>query len=298
MTPSVITIILNWNGWDDTFACIESCLNLKSDDVKIIVVDNASNTDRSGELLQRFPEISFIQTAANLGFAGGNNLGIRHALAQGADYVWLLNNDTVVDPAALAELLKVAQSDATIGMVGSKIVYYDNPRLLWYAGAVLDFNTPWQMHHRGLGQEDVGQYNDSEETGFVTGCSLLARREMLAEIGLLDEGYFLYFEDSDLNIRAKKAGWKLFYSPASLVYHKVSLSMGGSDSPLMRYYYSRNFLYFVNKHFPVKFASSLVYDIYEHVLVNVKKVKIACAAKAVLGICHYFKGKRGPFQSK
>jgi len=296
--PSVYIIILNWNGGRDTIESVESCRRLTYPNFRILIVDNGSTDGSEAFIREKFPDQEIIQTGANLGFAGGNNTGVRYAIERRADYVWLLNNDATVAPDALAQLVRTAGADERIGMVGSKIVYSENSGLLWYAGANLDFDTPWLMHHRGLGQEDTGQYGKVEETGFVTGCSLLARREMLLEIGLMDENFFLYFEDSDLSVRAKKAGWKLFYCPASRIYHKVSLSVGGADSPVMLYYYSRNFLYFVNKNFPEKFTQSLLHDFFEHVLVNVKKRKFACAAKAMQGIYHYFTGKKGPLQGK
>lgn len=294
MTKLVSIIILNWNGWQDTIECVESCRKLDYSNTRILIVDNGSTDSSEAILRERFPDIEIIQTGTNLGFAGGNNAGIRYALAQNADYVWLLNNDTVVDAEALSALVRVAEDDKTVGMVGSKIVYHDNPRLLWYAGAVLDSESPYRMHHKGLGEVDSGQYNELEETGFVTGCSLLANQKMITEIGLIYEGFFLYFEDSDWNIRAQKAGWKLIYCPTSLVYHKVSSSMGGSESPLLRYYYSRNFLYFVNRNFPERFIASLIYICFEYILVNVKKRKFTSATKALQGIYHYFKGIQGP----
>lgn len=290
----VYIILLNWNAWKDTIECVESCRKLSYPGFRIIIVDNGSTDGSETILRERFPDIELIQTGANFGFAGGNNFGIRHALEQGAEYVWLLNNDTVADAEALSALVRVAEDDKTVGMVGSKIVYYDNPRLLWYAGAVLDSESPYRMHHKGLGEEDRGQYDEFEETGFVTGCSLLANQKMITEIGLMYEGYFLYFEDSDWNMRAKKAGWKLIYCPTSLAYHKVSFSMGGSESPLLRYYYSRNFLYFIKRNFPEKFIESLIFDCFEYILTNIKKRKLRCAAKALQGICHYFKGIQGP----
>jgi len=294
----VYVILLNWNSWKDSIECIESCRNLSYSHFRILLVDNGSIDGSEAILRERFPEMEFLQTGANLGFAGGNNVGIRYALEQGADYVWLLNNDTVVEPNSLSALVQTAQTDKTVGMVGSKIVYYDNPRMLWYAGAVLDSEAPYKMHHRGLRDEDSGQYNQLEETGFVTGCSLLAKRKMITEIGLMWEDFFLYFEDSDWNVRAKNAGWKLLYCPNSLIYHKVSLSMGGAESPLMRYYFSRNFLYFVKRNFPEKFSISLLYDCFEYVLVNIKKRKFASAANALKGIFHFFKDIHGPFPEK
>jgi len=289
----VYIIVLNWNGWRDTVECVKSCGKLTYPHFRILIVDNGSTDGSDAALREQFSDVEFLQTGANLGFAGGNNAGIRYALEKGANYVWLINNDTIVTPDALSALVRVARCNLRAGMVGSKIVYHDNPRLIWYAGAVLDPQSPWRMHHRGLREEDVGQYDSLEETGFVTGCSLLASRDMITGIGLMDEAYFLYFEDSDWSVKARMEGWRLYYSPASLVRHKISVSLGGAASPLMKYYYSRNFLYFVKKYFPERFPGSLLYCCVEHVLVPAKKGDYAGAGLALKGITHYFKGRRG-----
>jgi GT2 family glycosyltransferase len=289
----VSTIILNWNGWQDTIECVESCRKLSYENFRILIVDNGSS-DNSGTILRkRFPDLEVLQTGANLGFAGGNNVGIRHAFQQGADYVWLLNNDTVIDAEALSALVRAADGDESIGMAGSKIVYHDNPRLLWYAGAVLDPEKPHRLHHRGLNEEDRGQYDTGCPTGYITGCSLLARREMVASVGLLDEDLFLYFEDADWSARAAARGWKLVYCPQSLVYHKVSMSVGGPASPLTFYYSARNLLYFVKRNFADKFFPALAYDLFEYVLVNIKKRRMAAALGALRGIVDYFIGRMG-----
>jgi GT2 family glycosyltransferase len=259
-------------------------------------VDNASGDGSEAILRERFPDLDFIQTGANLGFAGGNNVGVRHALAQGADYVWLLNNDTVVEAEALSSLVRSAQGDPRVGMVGSKIVYHDAPDLLWFAGAVLDGKSAHRPCHLGLNEKDMGQYDVPGESGYITGCSLLARREMLEAVGLLDEELFLYFEDVDWSARARAAGWTLLYCPESLVYHKVSISTGGAASPTLLYYTSRNRLYFVRHNFPGKLLHALVYDIYEHVLVSMKKGRFLGAWYALRGIGDFIRGKTGPFQ--
>jgi GT2 family glycosyltransferase len=296
--PLVSIVLLNWNSWRDTVECVESCMKLTYPNLGIVLVDNGS-TDGSEEYLrERYPDLDFIQTGANLGFAGGNNIGIQHALEKGADYVWLLNNDTVVAPDALGALVSVAEGDDKIGMVGSKIYFYDNPRLLWYAGAEINPLKPHRMHHIGLREEDKGQYDTQYEPDFVTGCSILAKKQMIRTVGVMDDSYFLYFEDSDWGFKAKRAGWKLVYCPLSLVYHKESLSIGGADSPLMRYYCSRNFLYFIKRNLPNKFISSFLYVLFEYVIVNIKKRKFASAIMALRGIYHYFRGHTGPLQKE
>jgi GT2 family glycosyltransferase len=291
--PLVYIVLLNWNGWKDTIECVESCRQLTYENFRILIVDNGSTDGSQAILRKRFPDIEIIQTGENLGFAGGNNVGIRHALDQGADYVWLLNNDTVVDTEALTAMVRVAEDDETVGMVGSKIVYHDNPRLLWYAGAVLDPQRPYHPHHRGLNEEERDQYDVVCETGYVTGCSLLARKQMMSAVGLLDDNLFLYFEDVDWCARAKTSGWKLVYCPDSVVYHKVSLSVGGAASPTLLYYTARNRLYFVKRNFHGKLLVALLYDVFEHVLVNIKKGRFACAREAARGISDFMRGKTG-----
>jgi len=291
--PLVFVVLLNWNGWRDTLECVESCRRLAYPDFRIIIVDNGSTDGSEAILRERCPDTEFIQTGANLGFAGGNNMGIRRALEQGADHVWLLNNDTVVAPDALASLVRVAEGDDRAGMVGSKIVYYDRPELLWYAGAVLDPARPHRPAHRGLREHDRGQYDTVEETGYVTGCSLLVRRAVLETAGLLDEGLFLYFEDVDWCARARRAGWRLMYAPSSVVRHKESVSAGGAASPSVVYYTARNRLYFVKRNFPAKFVRALWYDLYEHVLVNIKKRRFSGALAGFRGVRDFLLGRAG-----
>lgn len=289
----VCIIILNWNGCHDTIECVESCRNLSYPNFRILIVDNGSTDGSEAILRERFSGVDIIQTGANLGFAGGNNVGIHHALANGADFVWLLNNDTTVDAEALLSLVQVAESDKNVGMVGSKIVYHENTRLLWYSGAVLDPERPYRLHHQGLNEDDRGQFDAACETGYITGCSLLARKEMIDGIGLLDDGLFLYFEDADWSARARAAGWKLVYCPGSLVFHRVSLSVGGAASPTLLYYTARNRLYFVKRNFPGKLLGALLYDIFEHVVVNIKKGRFACAWEALRGIRDFMLHKSG-----
>jgi len=294
--PLVYIVLLNWNGWRDTTECVESCKKLTYPNFCIIIVDNGSIDGSEALLRERFPDIELVQTGANLGFAGGNNAGIRQALEQGADYVWLLNNDTVVSPNTLTSLVCVAEGDDRIGMVGSKIVYYDNPTLLWYAGAVLDPVRPQRPAHRGLREQDLGQYDTAGETGYVTGCSLLARRALLEAIGLLDDVFFLYFEDVDWCARARRVGWRLMYAPSSVVRHKESISAGGAASPALMYYTARNRLYFVRRNFPRKFVQALGYDLYEHVLVNIKKRRFSAAISAARGVWDFFRGRTGRYR--
>ncbi len=249
----VYIIILNWNGWKDTAECIESCLKLSYPNFRLIIVDNGSTDGSESILRKHFPNINLIQTGKNLGFAGGNNAGITHALSHGADYVWLLNNDTVVDPDSLSELIKVAEHDEQTGIVGSKIHYYDDPQKIWFAGGIWDKNQPFALH-RGVNEVDVGQYDDISSVGFITGCSLLARCSMINKIGLMKEDYFLYWEDVDWNATAAERGWKILFAPQSRIRHKVSASIN-EKSQVQSYYFMRSGLLFFQRHALLKVIS-------------------------------------------
>lgn len=242
----VYIIILNWNGSRDTIACVESCLNLEYPLFKIVVVDNGSDDDSETILKKRFPTITLIQTGANLGYAGGNNAGLRHAHLEQADYVWFLNNDTVVDPMSLAELVRISETEPAIGMTGSKILSFSEPSTLLYAGGRVDLATGTCVHI-GMGEKDTGQYDTLTETGYITGCSLLVKRTVAAEIGPMDESFFLYYEETDWCLRAKNKGYRLMYVPTSVVFHKDSASTGKIKGSML-YYITRNGLYFLQRH--------------------------------------------------
>jgi GT2 family glycosyltransferase len=245
-SPLVYIVVLNWNGWQDTLGCIESCLQLTYPRYRILIVDNGSTDASVGNLLERFPDIAVLQTGKNLGFAGGNNIGIRHAFEQGADYVWLLNNDTIVDPSALTELVSVGEASDAAGIVGSKIFFFSQPDVIWFAGGLIRHLSGASIH-RGHLEKDEGRYDDIAEVDYITGCSLLIKREVVDKIGLMDDRFFLLFEEADWNLRAKKQGYKILYVPFSKVWHKVSASIG-AESPNYHYYLARNSLLFTLKH--------------------------------------------------
>lgn len=246
--PLVFIIVLNWNGKDDTLECLNSLQKLNYPNFQILVVDNGS-TDGSEEVIRSaFPAVQFIQTGRNLGYAGGNNAGIRFALEQGADYVWLLNNDTTVDPTALTALVVTAQADPLIAFVGSKIYYYDKPNMIWCVGGTIDLAPGGRTDHPGMGQEDQGQFDTIADVGYVSGCSLLASRAAIEAIGLLPEEYFLYFEETDWNVAAQRKGYRTLLAPASHVWHKYAET--GEYKDRFIYYSFRNRLQIVRKYAP------------------------------------------------
>lgn len=258
-------VVLHFKGNRDTSECLSSLqkINVGNDHVSIIAVDNGSS-----ERL-RFDDFSrlkgkILRSESNLGFTGGNNLGISSALNEGADYVLLLNNDTLVDKDFLLELLRESESDKKIGVLSPKIYFvsgyeYHRDRytknelgkVIWYAGGIMDWKNVIG-HHKGIDEVDSGQYDKVEETDYASGCCLLIKREVLQKAGMFDNKYFLYYEDADLSLRAKKNNYKIVYVPSSVVWHKNAGSAGGSGSSLQDYYISRNRLLFGMRYAPYR----------------------------------------------
>ena len=263
--PPVVTIILNWNGCDDTIACVRSARALRDVENTILVVDNGSTDNSLARLRAEFPDLWLLETGVNLGYAGGNNAGIRAAIGSGAEFVWLLNNDTTVDSGALAALVAALKQHPDAGIAGSKIYYAAQPDTLWSAGG--RYTTPYGFaESRGIGTRDVGQYDLPEDVEFATGCSLLVRREVLDTIGPLREDYFMYWEDVDFNAAAAAAGWQILYVPDSRVWHKVGASMGsvpGRADLLQLRYEIRNRILFHRRHHPSR-APRVIYHAFSH----------------------------------
>ncbi len=227
--PTVYIIILNWNGQEVLGPCLDSLMRVTDPQLEIIVVDNGS-TDSSREIVrQGFPGVELIENGENLLFAAGNNVGIEVALERGAEFILLLNNDTEVDPLFAAEMLR-AFDDSAVGVAGPKIYYYDDQERIWYGGGGFNRLTGVPFH-RGLRRVE-GSFDDTPgETGWVTGCALMARREVFEQIGHLDPSYTIYCEDVDFCLRAASAGWSLRYVPSAKLWHKVSSSSGGGMTP-------------------------------------------------------------------
>jgi GT2 family glycosyltransferase len=243
MLRSVAIVILNWNGLSDTVECLESLKEITYPDYKTIIVDNGS-TDRSVAYLSRqYPDITLIKNSENLGYAEGNNTGIRYALEKKANYVLLLNNDTVVEPGFLNRLIETAESDPRIGIVGPKIVYYNDPRRIWSAGGRTNLFTGHSYNMR-KNRTDTS-CNGIRTVDSIAGCALLIKTQLIKKIGLLDKNYFLYVEETDWNYRAHGAGYISVVNCDTRVLHKVEKSP--TSSALQYYYFTRNTLLFLKK---------------------------------------------------
>jgi GT2 family glycosyltransferase len=221
--PKVSIIILNWNGYIDTIECLESLKKSDYQNYEVIIVDNASAGDDVNILKSKYDGYAhIIANGRNDGFPGGCNIGMRYALDKGTDYLLLLNNDTIVDKSFLTELVSTAQSDDSIGVLGSKIYYYYQPKKLQAVGGTISW---WLGTIRVYGDvEDVGQYDEQAERDFVFGTSFLLKKQVVEKISFMDETFFFGIEEMDYCTRAKRAGFKVVYVPTSKVWHKVGAS--------------------------------------------------------------------------
>ena len=250
---SVAIILLNWNTPKDTLECLESLRQLDYDHYTVVVVDNGSTDGSERQIRAAYPEVPFLQTGENLGYAGGNNVGIRYALEHGAEFVWLLNNDTVVAPDSLDRLVASLRDEA-VGIVGSVLLYYhdrdtgkrvdlsnnvqfNGGRIFWRSGETHSYCV-------------LGQRVDTSRdipTEYVHGASMLVRRAVFDQIGLIPEFYFLNYEESDFCVQAGRKGWKMVVNPRAIVWHKVGSSMGQLSLTYF-YYMHRNVWFFVMRH--------------------------------------------------
>ena len=234
-----------------TSECIRSVLAVDSGNFEIIVVDNGSSDGSAQMLPQEFPQVIVLPQETNLGFAAGCNVGVRYALAKGAEYVLLLNNDTFVARDFLSEMLAVMESDPTIGAVCPKIYFASQPNKLWYAGA--DFSL-WMgtLRHRGWKEIDHGQFDHPEEITRATGCAMLVRCSALGDVGLLDEQFWAYAEDLDWSLRFLKQGYRLMYAPKARLWHYDGAtsvkSMGRGSEAMRQFLGTRNMIFVARKH--------------------------------------------------
>jgi len=256
--PRIFTILLNWNGKTDTLACLESLQKTEYLAHTVVVVDNGS-TDGSQEVIaSQFPGAIIIQNKENLGFAGGNNVGIEYAMAHGADYLFILNNDTEVDKNIFGEFIKVAEQGPAAAVLGAKIYYFKPSDRIWYAGAEWSWERA-EFGHVGCDQTDNGRdWEKIRPVDYVCGCAMFIKAEVFRKIGLFDARFFILWEESDWCYRALKAGYPSLFVPTAKVWHKVSSTFGNDTrSPRYLYFWWRNRLLFIKRHIPFQRRLSL-----------------------------------------
>ncbi len=242
-------ITLNWNGYEDTSELLNSLKKINSPEFKVFVVDNNSTGDDVQKLELNYNGfIDILKCDSNLGFAGGNNVGIKQALNENADFILLINNDTVVEPDFLKVLMDKIDSETDIGIVAPQINYYNNPNKIWSAGGKIK-----KIRSSGFARGDIYEKDISTNdrfVDFVSGCCMLIKKEVFQKVGLFDEKFFLYVEDADFCYRVRKAGYKILIASLSKIFHKIHNSTQNELQTIPLYYTTRNRLYLAKKNFP------------------------------------------------
>jgi GT2 family glycosyltransferase len=266
----VALVILHFDKLKLTEACLSSAKQLETKGFKIeVIVVNNNPLEKIDFLKKKFPDFIFLKTLKNLGYAGGNNFGIKRALKDRADFILILNNDTFFDKKLVVEFLEAAKTNKQAGLLGPKIYFApgcefhkeryqdkDKGRVIWYAGGLVD-EAIMVSSHRGVDEVDKGQFNSLESTDFVTGCAMFVKKEVFERIGFFDERYFLYYEDTDFSQRAKRAGYKILFVPTAKVWHANagSSEVGGK---LHDYYMTRNRMLFGFKYGSLRMKLALI----------------------------------------
>jgi len=259
MTSRWTIVVLSWNGRDDTLACLGSICRIPRDDIRVICVDNGSE-DGSVEAVRReFPEVELIENGRNLGFAGGNNAGIRRALELGTDWVVLVNNDATLATDAIDALERVALRRPDAGILGGKLLFADPPDRIWFAGQRFNARLGYSGRPRGHGRRDGKRYDEVIPVQRAVGALMAISRGAMEEVGLLDEELFAYVEDVEWCMRVDEAGYEVLLVPGARAWHRVSRSGGGesvSTHPL--YYGARNTIVVCERHAPLGRAGTLL----------------------------------------
>lgn len=250
--PLVGCVIVNWNGWQDTVACLDALRSIEYSRLVVVVVDNGSSDDSVARIQAAHPAIRLLQTGKNLGFSGGNNAGIREVMRHEAEYVWLLNNDTQPAPRALRELVRTAEADFRLGAVGSVLHHASAPQKVqsWGGG--------WINLWSGHSSQATAPPRPNRRLDFLTAASMLVRRKGLEDVGLMDDRFFLYYEDADLCFRLRKHGWGLGVASHAIVLHKLNASTRKKTSPTDRYF-TTSAIRFLAQYSPVPLLSAFVF---------------------------------------
>lgn len=262
----VFAIAINFNKTEVTREWLDSMQKLHTPDflLEIVIIDNASVEPFTVAKHQKKENVHIIYNKDNAGFTGGNNLGMEFALQNGANYILIINNDTIVDPHLVTHLLKTLESNPKIGMTTPKIYFAkgheyhkdrytkeDLGKVFWYAGGYTDWANIMSVH-RGVDEVDHGQYDKAEQVEFASGCCMLIKREVLEKVGFFDKRGFMYYEDAILCERIRRSGYEIWYVPSATMWHLNAASTGGTGNELQDYFLTRNQMLFGMMYAPVR----------------------------------------------
>jgi GT2 family glycosyltransferase len=241
----VISVILNTNRLNDTLECLASLTHNTYPEQAVIVLDNHSTDGSVPAIRAAYPQVQIMQLRENLGYAGNNNVGIQAALEQGADWVFVLNEDIILDPECITRLVEVGESDPKIGIVGPLVYHHNEPQVIQSAGGLL--GQYWESIHLGKNEPDRGQFSAPHPVEWISGCAILVRRAAIEQAGMLDKNYFIYWEETEWCLRLGGAGWKIFNVPQAKIWHK-GVQRDYQAKPSFIYYGTRNQLLTLAKH--------------------------------------------------
>lgn len=289
----LFVIILNWNNYGDARECVESVQKSVFGDFKIVIVDNHSTDGSLEKLKEECSDCIFLENEKNLGYAGGNNKGLKYFMENKGDLALILNNDTCVDRNAVKNLVDLALSLPNIGMVGPMLLHYSSPeKIQAMGGGCVNFaQACFTGNYRD--QNDNGRFLEPLKTNYLNGACLVIKKEAINSIGYFDEDYYLYGEETDYCKRAVNAGWELRIEPRAKVWHKVARSSGGIKSITRDYYESRNFLYFIKKHYPLFLPIEFCISITRRILPKIIRRQWNRLRYTFLGHLHFLSRKKG-----
>ena len=277
-------VVLNFNGLKETLECLDSLRRLENNKntIEIIVVDNASQ-DGSVEALSNLKDIDLITSPKNLGYSGGNNLGIKRAQDRKADWILVINNDTIVDKNLVTNLVKSAsKGDILVPKIyfapgyefhKSRYKKSDLGKVIWYAGGRIDWENIIGIHI-GVDEVDSGQFSKKLEIDLATGACMFINKKVFEKVGTFDEKYFLYLEDADFCVRAKKAGFRIIFEPSGIIWHKNAATTGGSGSNLQDYFITRNRLLFAFKYAKIRTKFAVLRQVIRQATNPVKRMAL------------------------
>jgi GT2 family glycosyltransferase len=298
--PYVICVILNTNKRDDTLQCIQSLCLGSYPNQKTIVLDNHSTDGSVTAIRETYPDVQIIELSENLGYAGNNNVGIKAAIEQGADWVFVLNEDIILDRECISKLVEVGEQDSRVGILGPLVYHHDEPNVIQSAGGLL--GKYWLSIHLGKNELDQGQYTIPHIVEWISGCAILVRRAAIEQAGMLDKNYFIYWEETEWCIRIGRAGWRIVHVPQAKIWHK-GVQRNYQPKPSFTYYGTRNHLFTLAKH-------KAPFIVWVYTLTQIIRTLVSWTIKPrwrgmrehrnamFLGIVHFLRNQFGQMPSK